>query len=270
MVGPYPRDAEDRPGGVSWAPSASWGFGRSSMPAGRQRVSAATGCIPRWPRPWRRRPRATSRWTSSRSRRAPSSPTATGAEAGFVSAGASSGLTLAAAAVLAGVDPVRIDRLPDTDGMPNEILVQAGHRNAYDHALRAAGARLVDVGTQGYPGGGRTHPWQIEAAIGPRTVGHRASLPARAGDRAAAGGRRDRPPPRSRRDRGRRRGPAAEGQPAPLHRRGRGPRRVFRRQDDRRAAGERHPVRSGRSDPRGGAPAAGHGRRPSARGATAR
>ena len=96
---------------------------------------------------------------------------ATGAEAGFVSAGASSGLTLAAAAVIAGVDPVRIDRLPDTDGMANEILVQAGHRNAYDHALRAAGARLVDVGTQGYPGGGRTYPWQIEAAIGPRTVG---------------------------------------------------------------------------------------------------
>src|SRR5437667_287114 len=76
----------------------------------------------------------------------------------------------AAAAALARVDPVLIDRLPETDEMPNEILVQQGHRNAYDHALRAAGARLVDVGTQGYPGGGRTHPWQIEAAIGPRTV----------------------------------------------------------------------------------------------------
>jgi len=95
---------------------------------------------------------------------------ATGAEAGFVSAGASSGLTLAAAAVLARVDPVRMEALPDTSDMPNEILVQQGHRNAYDHALRAAGARLVDVGTQGYPGGGRTHPWQIEAAIGPKTV----------------------------------------------------------------------------------------------------
>jgi D-glucosaminate-6-phosphate ammonia-lyase len=95
---------------------------------------------------------------------------ATGAEAGYVSAGASSGLTLSAAAVIAGTDPVRIDRLPDTDGLPNEILIQAGHRNAYDHALRAAGARIVDVGTQGYPGNGRTHPWQIEAAIGPRTV----------------------------------------------------------------------------------------------------
>ncbi|HEU4656653.1 MAG TPA: aminotransferase class V-fold PLP-dependent enzyme, partial [Capillimicrobium sp.] len=71
----------------------------------------------------------------------------------------------------AGVDPVRIDQLPFTDGMPNEILVQAGHRNAYDHALRAAGARIVDVGTQGYPGGGRTHAWQVEAAIGPQTVG---------------------------------------------------------------------------------------------------
>ena len=95
---------------------------------------------------------------------------ATGAQAGFVSAGASSGLTLAAAAAIAGTDPVLMDRLPHTDGIPNEILVQRGHRNAYDHALRAAGAHLVDVGTQGYPGGGRTHAWQIEAAIGPRTV----------------------------------------------------------------------------------------------------
>jgi len=94
----------------------------------------------------------------------------TGAEAGFVTAGASSGLTLAAAAVIAGTDPVLMDRLPDTDGIPNEILVQRGHRNAYDHALRAAGARMVEVGTQGYPGGGRTHAWQIEAGIGPGTV----------------------------------------------------------------------------------------------------
>lgn len=95
---------------------------------------------------------------------------ATGAEAGFVTAGASSGLTLAAAAVIAGTDPVLIDRLPDTEGIPNEILVQRGHRNAYDHALRAAGARLVEVGTQGYPGGGRTLAWQVEAGIGPATV----------------------------------------------------------------------------------------------------
>ena len=72
----------------------------------------------------------------------------------------------------------------------------AGHRNAYDHALRAAGARIVDVGTQGYPGARSDASWQIEAAIGPRTVGDRPSGPVRAGNGAAAGGRRDRAPPR--------------------------------------------------------------------------
>lgn len=49
--------------------------------------------------------------------------TATGAEAGLVTTGASAGLTLAAAAIIAGLDPARMDRLPDTVGLPNEIIV---------------------------------------------------------------------------------------------------------------------------------------------------
>jgi D-glucosaminate-6-phosphate ammonia-lyase len=95
---------------------------------------------------------------------------ATGAEAGYVTSGAAAGLTLATAAALAGLDVARMDRLPDTTGMPNEIVVQRAHRNAYDHAVRAAGGRFVEVGYLGYPGAGGTHPWQIEAAIGERTA----------------------------------------------------------------------------------------------------
>jgi L-seryl-tRNA(Ser) seleniumtransferase len=95
---------------------------------------------------------------------------ATGAEAGYVTAGAAAGLTLAAAACLAGLDVARMDCLPDTTGMANEIIVHRAHRNAYDHAIRAAGARLVEVGYLGYPGAGGTHPWQIAAAITGRTV----------------------------------------------------------------------------------------------------
>jgi D-glucosaminate-6-phosphate ammonia-lyase len=94
----------------------------------------------------------------------------TGAEAGYVTAGAAAGLTLATAACLARFDVARMDRLPDTAGMPNEVIVHRAHRNAYDHAVRAAGARLVEVGYLGYPGAGGTHPWQIEAAIGAQTV----------------------------------------------------------------------------------------------------
>lgn len=95
---------------------------------------------------------------------------ATGAEAGYVVAGAAAGLTLAAAACMAGLDPAAMDRLPDTTGMRNEIVVQRGHRNAYDHALRAAGATFVEVGYLGYPGAGGTYGWQIEAAITERTA----------------------------------------------------------------------------------------------------
>lgn len=93
---------------------------------------------------------------------------ATGAEAGLVTAGAAASLTLAAAACLAGNDLAIMDRLPDTTGLPNEIIIPRSHRNGYDHALRAAGARLVDVGLAE-----RTRdpqPWEIEAAITDRTV----------------------------------------------------------------------------------------------------
>lgn len=97
----------------------------------------------------------------------------TGAEAGYVTAGAAAGLSLSAAACLAGLDPARMDRLPDTSGMPNEIVVCREQRNGYDHALRAAGARLVDVGmNEAVAGAGvrRTEAWEIESAISERTV----------------------------------------------------------------------------------------------------
>jgi L-seryl-tRNA(Ser) seleniumtransferase len=94
----------------------------------------------------------------------------TGAEAGYVTGGAAAGLTLAAAACLAGLDLARMDRLPDTEGMPNEILVQRPHHTAYLHALRVSGAKLVDVGYAGHPGAGCVHAWQLEQAITASTV----------------------------------------------------------------------------------------------------
>ena len=94
----------------------------------------------------------------------------TGAEAGYVVAGAAAGLTLATAACVAGMDPAAMDRLPDTTGLRNEVVVQRGHRNAYDHALRAAGITFVEAGYLGYPGAGGTWGWQIEAAITERTA----------------------------------------------------------------------------------------------------
>jgi D-glucosaminate-6-phosphate ammonia-lyase len=88
-----------------------------------------------------------------------------GAEAAFVSAGASSGLILQAAACIAGDDPAKITRLPDTRGMRNEIVIQRAHRFAYDQAYRVAGGVLVEIGLAR-----RTQPFELEAAIGDRTA----------------------------------------------------------------------------------------------------
>ncbi len=85
---------------------------------------------------------------------------ATGAETGIVTSGASAALTLAAAACLAGSDVSRMNRLPDTAGMPCEIVVHRSHRNDYDHALRAAGARFVEAGFSYF-----TFAYEIEEAI---------------------------------------------------------------------------------------------------------
>lgn len=71
-----------------------------------------------------------------------------GAEGALVTAGAANALTLATAACLAGKDQQKISRLPDTAGMKNEVILQKMHRVAYDHAIRAAGARLVEVETR--------------------------------------------------------------------------------------------------------------------------
>jgi D-glucosaminate-6-phosphate ammonia-lyase len=87
------------------------------------------------------------------------------AEAAFVSAGASSGLILQAAACIAGTDPAKITRLPDTRGMRNEIVIQRAHRFAYDQAYRVAGGVLVEIGLAR-----RTQPFELEEAITERTA----------------------------------------------------------------------------------------------------
>jgi D-glucosaminate-6-phosphate ammonia-lyase len=89
----------------------------------------------------------------------------TGAEAGIVTSGASAALTLAAAACLTGLDISKMNRLPDTTDIPNEIVSQKAHRNDYDHALRLAGARFVEAGFSYY-----TFAYDVESLIGSRTV----------------------------------------------------------------------------------------------------
>lgn len=70
-----------------------------------------------------------------------------GCEAALVTAGCASSLAQATAACVAGSDPERIRRLPDTTGLKNEVILQKSHRFEYDHAIRNAGARLIEVET---------------------------------------------------------------------------------------------------------------------------
>ena len=84
----------------------------------------------------------------------------TGAEAGFVTSGASAALCLATCAVTAGKDLAKINRLPDLTGMRSEIIIQKVHRNSYDHAFRMVGVKLIEAETAG----------EIRQAIGNNTA----------------------------------------------------------------------------------------------------
>jgi L-seryl-tRNA(Ser) seleniumtransferase len=98
---------------------------------------------------------------------------ATGAEAGLVTAGAAAGLLLGTAACVTGLDPGRMNRLPDTSGMRSEVVMVRSQRNFYDHALRAAGVRLVEVGLPDrFAGAGvrDAEAWEIADALGERTA----------------------------------------------------------------------------------------------------
>jgi D-glucosaminate-6-phosphate ammonia-lyase len=57
---------------------------------------------------------------------------------------------------MAGLDIRKIDRLPDTFDIPNEIIILRCQRNGYDRCLRAAGDSLIEVGNIGRPRAGYT------------------------------------------------------------------------------------------------------------------
>jgi L-seryl-tRNA(Ser) seleniumtransferase len=86
-------------------------------------------------------------------------------EAAYITSGAASGLMLAAAACITGNNPDKIARLPDTTGMPNEIIIQKCQRMSWDRFLSQAGARLVEVGQQD-----KTSVEDLESAINENTV----------------------------------------------------------------------------------------------------
>jgi L-seryl-tRNA(Ser) seleniumtransferase len=85
----------------------------------------------------------------------------TGAGWGMVTSGAAAALTLGTAACLTGGNPDLHVRVPDLRGFPrDECIVPRHSRTVYDASVRAAGVRMVEVGS----------PEALEAALGPRTA----------------------------------------------------------------------------------------------------
>jgi uncharacterized pyridoxal phosphate-dependent enzyme len=83
-----------------------------------------------------------------------------GVEAAMVTSGAAGALTVGAAACVTGKNMDFVRRIPDTTGMKNEVIIQKSHRYGYDHAVRSAGVRFVEVETRE----------ELERAIGERTA----------------------------------------------------------------------------------------------------
>jgi L-seryl-tRNA(Ser) seleniumtransferase len=90
------------------------------------------------------------------------------APAAWITSGAFNALVLAAAACIAGKDPEAMRKLPHTEGMKNEFIIQRNARLfVYDRSMEVAGGRFVFVGDErwGCP------PEQLEAAITEKTAG---------------------------------------------------------------------------------------------------
>src|SRR5215467_3973315 len=69
----------------------------------------------------------------------------TGAEWGIVTCGSAAAVALASAACIAGNDPIRMLRLPFTEGWVNRVILPKNQRFAYDQAIRMVGAHIVEI-----------------------------------------------------------------------------------------------------------------------------
>ena len=84
-----------------------------------------------------------------------------GVPAAMVTAGAASAITVATAACMTWDDPPAIDRLPDTDGLKNEVdHPERPIISGYEPQITIAGAKLVWVETRA----------ELDRAINPRTA----------------------------------------------------------------------------------------------------
>jgi L-seryl-tRNA(Ser) seleniumtransferase len=84
----------------------------------------------------------------------------TGNQAALVTTGAAGAIFVGTCACIAGSDPEKMQRLPFTDGMKNQVVLQKLHKTGWTRQCEAAGARLVEVEQKD----------ELERAIGDRTA----------------------------------------------------------------------------------------------------
>ncbi len=88
-----------------------------------------------------------------------------GVESARITPGASAAIALGIGACLTGDDRQKMERLPETSGMPNEVILQRGHRYKYDRCALLPGGRIVEVGSDK-----GTRREEIAQAIGKSTA----------------------------------------------------------------------------------------------------
>jgi len=99
---------------------------------------------------------------------------ATATEAGLITSGAASALTLGTAAILTGYNLKRMETLPHCQDFPNQFVIARQQRNGYDHAIRASGAHLVEVGFNelaANAGVRQAETWEYGATFNTNTAG---------------------------------------------------------------------------------------------------
>lgn len=94
---------------------------------------------------------------------------ATKGEAGCLTASVAAGISVSVAAAMTGLDLAAIERLPDTTGLKNEVILQKGHEVNYGASvsqnIRMTGARAIEIGTVSSCG-----VYQLKGAITPQTA----------------------------------------------------------------------------------------------------
>lgn len=92
-----------------------------------------------------------------------------GSEAGLVANCSAAGISISIAATMTGTDLAVAERLPDTTGLKNEVILQRGHNITYGghivQNITLTGAKVVEIGAATECGA-----YQLAGAIGPATA----------------------------------------------------------------------------------------------------